>query len=180
RQVIAVAQPEMQNTPPGMLQPNIIKHDASATPVGNLVISSRSRSDRDLLDLTDNFLREELAGIEGLASAPVFGGVLRQVQVYVDPRKLDAHSLSPMEVARIVNTQSQILPTGEARFGPQTYYITSNSMVKTPEQFGQIPLKQVGSQVVRLSDVATVVDGQRWRTNTVLVDGRRAVYMPLL
>jgi multidrug efflux pump subunit AcrB len=179
-QVISLVQTEMQNMPPGMLQPTVLKYDASAIPVGNLVIRSNSRSDRDLLDLADNFLREELAGIEGLSSAPIFGGVLRQVMVYVDPRKLDAHGLSPMEVARIVNSQSQVLPTGEARFGPQTYYITSNSMVKTPAEFERIPIKQMESQVVRLGDVATVVDGQRWRTNTVLVDGRRAVYMPLL
>jgi multidrug efflux pump subunit AcrB len=179
-QVISLVQTEMQNMPPGMLQPTILKYDASAIPVGNLVISSNSRSDRDLLDLADTFLREELASIEGLASAPVFGGAFRQIMVYVDPRKLDAHDLSPMEVARIVNAQSQILPTGEARFGPQTYYVTSNSMVATPEQFARIPIKQVDSQVVRLGDVATIVDGQRWRTNTVLVDGRRAVYMPLL
>jgi multidrug efflux pump subunit AcrB len=179
-QVISLVQTEMQYMPPGMLQPTILKYDASAIPVGNLVLSSNSRSDRDLLDLADTFIREELASIEGLASAPVFGGVFRQVMVYVDPRKLDAHDLSPMEVARIVNSQSQILPTGEARFGPQTYYVTSNSMVPTPEQFARIPLKEVESQVVRLGDVATIIDGQRWRTNTVLVDGRRAVYMPLL
>jgi multidrug efflux pump subunit AcrB len=179
-QVISLVQTEMQNMPPGMLQPTIIKYDASAIPVGNLVIRSNRRSDRDLLDLADTTIREELANIEGLASAPVFGGVFRQVMVYVDPVKLQAHNLSPMEVARIVNSQSQIVPTGEARFGPQTYYVSSNSMVKTPEDFEQIPIKSQDSAVVRLGDVATVIDGQRWRTNTVLADGRRAVYMPLL
>jgi multidrug efflux pump subunit AcrB len=179
-QVISLVQTEMQNLPPGMLQPTILKYDASAIPVGNLVISSNSYSDRDLLDLADTRIREDLATVEGLASAPVFGGVFRQVMVYVDPRKLEAHNLSPMEVARIINTQSQVIPTGEARFGPQTYYVNSNSMVKTTEDFQKIPLKNVGAQVVHLGDVATIRDDQRWRTNTVLVDGRRAVYMPLL
>jgi multidrug efflux pump subunit AcrB len=179
-QVISLVQTEMQNMPPGMLQPTIIKYDATAIPVGNLVISSNSRSDRDLLDLADTRIREELANIEGLASAPVFGGVLRQVQIYVDPRALEAHALSPMEIARIVNTQSQIIPTGETRIGPQTYYVGSNSMVQYPRDFEKIPLRNVRDQVVRLGDVATVRDDERWRTNTVLVDGRRAVYMPLL
>jgi multidrug efflux pump subunit AcrB len=179
-QVISLVQGEMQNMPPGMLMPNIFKYDASAIPVGNLVISSRTRNDKELLDLADHQIRDELAGIEGLSAAPVFGGVFRQVQVYVDPLKLQANNLSPMEVARIVNTQSQVIPTGEARFGPQTYYVNSNSMVKTPEEFGNIPLKSEGRRVVYLKDVAQVVDGERWRTNTVLADGRRAVYMPLL
>jgi multidrug efflux pump subunit AcrB len=179
-QVIALVQTEMQNMPPGMLQPTVLKYDASAIPVGNLVISSTSVSDRDLLDLADTRIREELATVEGLASAPVFGGVFRQVQVYVDPRKLESLDLTPMEVARILNTQSQVIPTGEARFGPQTYYVGSNSMARTAEDFRKIPLKNVGAQMVRLGDVADVKDDQRWRTNTVLIDGRRSVFMPLL
>jgi HAE1 family hydrophobic/amphiphilic exporter-1 len=179
-QVIALVQTEMQNMPPGLLQPTVLKYDASAIPVGNLVISSVSRSDRDLLDLADTRIRSDLATVEGLASAPVFGGVFRQMQVYVDPRKLESLNLSPTEIARVLAAQSQVIPTGEARFGPQTYYVSSNSMAKTEEEFRRIPIKNVGAQVVRLGDVAEVMDGQRWRTNTVLVDGRRAVYMPLL
>ncbi len=179
-QVISLVQGEMQNLPPGMLFPNILKFDATAIPVGQLVISSKGRGDKELLDLADTRIREELAGVPGLASAPVFGGVFRQVQIYVDPVKLEAHDLSPMEVARIVNTQSQVIPTGEARFGPQTYYVNSNSMVQTPADFEKIPIKAMGRRIVYLGDVAKVVDGERWRTNTVLADGRRAVYMPLL
>ncbi len=166
--------------PPGMLMPSVLKYDASAIPVGNLVIRSPTRDDKELLDLADTTLREELAGIDGLASAPVFGGVFRQVQIYVRPRDLEALKLSPLEVARIVNNQSQIVPTGEVRIGDRTAYVSSNSMVTTPKEFEKIPLWNDGRKIVTLGDVADVVDGQRWRTNTVRVDGKRAVYMPLL
>jgi multidrug efflux pump subunit AcrB len=179
-QVISMVNGEMQNLPPGMLPPTILKYDASSIPVGNLVISSNQRDDKFLLDLADHQLKDELAGIEGLASAPVFGGVFRQVQIYVHPRTLEAMKLSPMDVARLVNNQSLVIPTGELRIGPQTYYVTSNSMMATPKDFEKIPLFTDGRKVVYLGDVAEVVDGNRWRTNTVRVDGRRAVYMPLL
>lgn len=179
-QVISIVNGEMQNMPPGMLPPSILKFDASAVPVGNLLISSQNRDDKDLLDFADHKLRELLAGIEGLASAPVFGGVFRQVQIYVHPRSLEALKLSPMDVARIVNNQSQVLPTGEIRIGNQTYYVTSNSMAATPKDFEKIPLYNDGRKIVYLSDVADVLDATRWRTNTVHVDGQRAVYMPLL
>jgi multidrug efflux pump subunit AcrB len=179
-QVIALVSGEMQNMPPGMLMPTILKYDASAIPVGNLVISSDSRDDKYLLDLADHTLRDELAGVEGLASAPVFGGVLRQVQIFVDPRRLEAYKLSPLSVVEQVNKQSQIVPTGEIRVGKQTYYVISNSMVQSPEEFNRIPIGTDGRKVVYLGDVAEVVDGVRWRTNSVRVDGRRAVYMPLL
>src|SRR6516162_10169734 len=128
-QVVSLVTGEMQNLPPGMLPPSILKYDASAIPVGNLIISSHTRDDKYLLDLADHQLRDELAGIEGLASAPVFGGVFRQVQIYVHPRTLEALKLSPMDVARIVNNQSQVIPTGEMRIGEQNYMVTSNSMV---------------------------------------------------
>ncbi len=179
-QVISLVSGEMQNLPPGMLPPSILKFDASAVPVGNLIISSNRRDDRELLDLADHEIREEMATVEGLASAPVFGGVFRQVQIYVHPRTLEALKLSPMDVARIVNTQSQIIPTGEIRIGPQNYYVASNSMVGDPKAFEKVPLWSDGRRVVYLGDVANIVDAMRWRTNTVLVDGRRAVYTPLL
>src|SRR4051794_38768037 len=127
-QVISLVNGEMQNMPPGMLPPSILKYDASAIPVGNLVIRSQSRDDRALLDFADHELRDALTGVEGLASAPVFGGVFRQVQIYVHPRSLEALKLSPLDVARIVNTQSQVIPTGEIRIGDQNYYVLSNSM----------------------------------------------------
>ncbi|MBI2808568.1 MAG: efflux RND transporter permease subunit [Planctomycetes bacterium] len=179
-QVISLVNGEMQNMPPGMLPPSVLKFDASAIPVGNLIITSNRRTDKELLDIADYQLREELAGIEGLASAPVFGGVFRQVQIYVHPRSLESLKLSPLEVARIVNQQSQIIPTGEIRIGDQNYYVISNSMVGTPKDFEKIPLYNDGRKIVHLGDVANVVDATRWRTNTVHVDGKRAVYMPLL
>src|SRR5262249_34257003 len=183
-QVIALVNGEMQFMPPGMLPPTIFKLDASAIPVGQMVITSNRRDDRELLDLADHAIRDQMANIEGLAAAPVFGGIFRQVQIYVHPRTLEALKLSPMDVARIVNTQSQVIPTGEIRIGPpdkgQTYYVSSNSMVADPKDFAKIPLFNDGRKIVYLGDVANIVDGSRWRTNTVHVDGRRAVYMPLL
>src|SRR5215470_7963526 len=157
-QVVSLVASELQNLPPGMLPPTIMKYDATAVPVGDLVISSETRDDRYLLDLADHQLRDELAGLEGLTSAPVFGGVFRQVQIYVHPRTLEALNLSPMDVARIVNSQSQVIPTGEIRIGDQNYYVLSNSMVGTPKDFEKIPLFNDGRKIVFLGDVAQVVD----------------------
>src|SRR5919204_1198364 len=179
-QVLSLVNSEMQYLPPGMVLPTIMKYDASSIPVGNLVISSPSRDDKFLLDYADHQLREELAGIEGLSAAPVFGGVFRQVQIYVHPRSLEALGMSPLDVARVVNTQSQVIPTGEIRIGNQNYYVRSNAMVQDTKDFGSIPIYNDGRKVVYLRDVADVLDASRWRTNVVRVDGRRAVYMPLL
>src|SRR5207244_10178917 len=112
------------------------------------IITSSTRDDKFLLDFADNRLRDELIGIEGLSSAPVFGGVFRQVQIYVHPRALEALKMSPLEVARIVNNQSQVIPTGEIRIGDQNYYVISNSMVSAPKDFEKIPLYSDGRKIV--------------------------------
>src|SRR5207244_6355689 len=72
------------------------------------------------------------------------------------------------------------IPSGEIRIDKQNYYVRSNALVQDPKDFENIPLYNDGRKIVRLKDVAEVVDGTRWRTNTVRVNGRRAVYMPLL
>src|SRR5262249_28021725 len=100
-QVVSLVASELQNLPPGMLPPTVMKYDATAVPVGDLVISSETRDDKYLLDFADHQLRDELADLKGLTSAPVFGGVFRQVQIYVHPRTLEAMKMSHMDVARV-------------------------------------------------------------------------------
>ena len=179
-QVNALVYGELQFLPPGMQPPSVLKYDASSVPVGNLVLTSNRRDDKYLLDLADHELRDELAGVEGLAAAPVFGGVFRQIQVYVRPAALEAYRVSPYEVAGLVNRQSQVFPGAELRLDNQNFLLGSNSLARTPREFEDLPLWADGRKVVHLRDVARVEDGTRWRTNTVRVDGRPAVFMPLL
>src|SRR5262249_31478267 len=178
-QDIALVNAETQHLPPRMLPAAVLNYDPRAIRLPHLTISSRRgdahvlhdlRDVKFLLDLGDFRLREELAGIEGLASAPVFGGVFRQVQIYVPPRALESLNMSPLDVARIVNPQSTVIPTGEIRIDRQNYYVRSNALVKQPKDFHDIPLYNDGRKIVKLGDVAEVVDGQRWRTNIVRVD----------
>jgi HAE1 family hydrophobic/amphiphilic exporter-1 len=179
-QVNALVYGELQFLPPGMQPPGVFKYDASSIPVGSLVITSDRHDDKYLLDLADHELRDELAGVEGLAAAPVFGGVFRQIQIYARPESLEAYRLSPFELAGLVNKQSQVFPGAELRLHDQNFLLGSNSMARTPREFEDLPLWSEGRKVVYLRDVARVEDGVRWRTNTVRVDGRRAVFMPLL
>ena len=71
-------------------------------------------------------MRNQIANVPGASVPQPFGGKYRQIQVYVDPVKLEAHQLSPMDVVRTVNEANPILPAGDVRIGPADYNIYTN------------------------------------------------------
>ncbi len=70
-----------------------------------------------------------------------FGGKYRQIMVYADPVKLEAHQLSLMDVVRTVNDANLILPAGDVQIGPQDYNIYTNSQLRTVDEIDQLPIK---------------------------------------
>ena len=149
---------EMQNMPPGMLPPSVLKYDASSIPVGNLVITSENRDDKYLLDLADHEFRDELAGIEGLAAAPVFGGVFRQVQIYVHPRRWRPQAVADTRWPASSTRRARYSRRRNAHRQPElTTQLQQHGA--TPKDFEKIPLWSDGRKVVYLGDVANVVDG---------------------
>ena len=109
-----------------------------------------------------------------------FGGRYRQIMVYVDPLKLQAHQLSPMDVVRQVNESNLILPAGDVKIGPFDYNLYSNSQAPTPDAINSMPLKTVGQSSVMVADIGKAVDAQAIQTNIVRVDGQPSVYLPIL
>jgi multidrug efflux pump subunit AcrB len=109
-----------------------------------------------------------------------FGGKYRQIMVYVDPLKLEAHHLGVMDVVRSVNDANLILPAGDVSIGNRNYSIYANSQVETIEEINRIPLKTVEGSSVMVADVGQAQDASQIQTSVVRVDGQRSVYLPVL
>jgi multidrug efflux pump subunit AcrB len=109
-----------------------------------------------------------------------FGGKYRQIMVYADPYKLEAHQLSLMDVVRSVNESNLILPAGDVQVGPLDYNIYTNSQLRSVGEIDQLPVKMVGESPVRVADIGHAEDGHQIQTNIVRVDGQRSVYVPVL
>jgi multidrug efflux pump subunit AcrB len=109
-----------------------------------------------------------------------FGGTYRQIQVFVDPMKLEAHQLSLMDVVNAINNSNLILPAGDVRIGNRDYNIYANSQVPKAEEINQIPLKSVGLGSVLVADVGKAEDAGAIQTNIVRIDGQKSVYIPIL
>src|SRR4029079_4251703 len=102
----------------------------------------------ELRDLGQYNVRNQVANVPGASVPQPFGGRYRQIMVYVDPLKLDAHQLSLMDVVRSVNDANLILPAGDVKIGPRDYNLYANSQVEQIDDINKIPLKTIGQSSV--------------------------------
>jgi len=175
---LALAQ--LRRLPPGTLPPVVLKFDASSLPVCLVTVGGRGFNETQLRDLAQFSVRNQMASVPGASVPQPFGGGYRQIMVYANPYKLEAHDLSLMDVVRTVNRSNLILPAGDVPIGSLDYNIYTNSQLPSIEEIDQLPIKVVGQSIVRLADVAYAKDSHQIQTNVVRVNGRRAVYTPVL
>ncbi|MGB2889503.1 MAG: efflux RND transporter permease subunit [Candidatus Acidiferrales bacterium] len=171
---------DLRRLPPGTLPPVVEKFDASSLPVCLITLKGEGLSETRLRDLGQFDVRNQLATVPGASVPPPFGGKYRQIMVYVDPDKLQAYQLSPMDVVRAVNESNLILPAGDAKIGPYDYNIYTNSQFRDVRGINNLPLKTVGQSTVTVSDVGKAEDANQIQTNIVRVDGQRSVYLPIM
>jgi multidrug efflux pump subunit AcrB len=175
-----LAMADLRRLPPGTLPPVVEKFDASSLPVCLITLKGKGLSETELRDLGQFQVRNQLATVAGASVPPPFGGKYRQIMVYVDPAKLQAYQLSPMDVVRAVDNANLILPAGDAKIGPYDYNIYSNSQFRDVKGINTLPLKTVGQSTVTVADVGHAEDGHQIQTNVVRVDGQHSVYLPIL
>src|ERR1700756_832328 len=175
-----LAMADLRRLPPGTLPPVVLKFDASSLPVCLITLKGQGLNETQLQDLGRFNVRNQIANVPGASVPQPFGGRYRQIMVYVDPLKLQAHQLSPMDVVRTVNDGNLILPAGDVKIGPYDYNLYTNSQAPTPNAINTMPLKTVGQSAVLVGDVGKAVDAQAIQTNIVRVDGQPSVYLPIL
>jgi multidrug efflux pump subunit AcrB len=175
-----LAMAQLRRLPPGTLPPVVLKFDASSLPVCLVTFKGEGLNETQLRDLAQFQVRNQIAGVPGASVPQPFGGRYRQIMVYTDPYKLEAHQLSPMDVVRSVNKSNLILPAGDAQVGLLDYNIYTNSQLRTVKEINDLPVKTVGQSPVRVSDIGYAKDAQQIQTNLVRVDGQRSVYVPVL
>ncbi len=165
--------------PPGSNPPFIIRFDASTLPIGQLVVSSNKRSNNELLDLANVYVRSSFTSIPGLIAPAPFGGNVRTVVIKVDPVLLRSHNLTPDQIVAAIRVNNQATPAGNVRIGDLNYLTPSNTSLKTIKEFGDIPLFSGSVQNLYLKDVATVEDGADITVSYALVNGKRSIYLPI-
>jgi len=175
-----LAMADLRRLPQGTLPPVVLQFDASSLPVCLVTLKGEGLNETRLKDLAQFQVRNQIANVPGASVPQPFGGRYRQIMVYVDPLKLEAHQLSLMDVVHAVNDSNLILPAGDVRIGPKDYNIYANAQLPDAEEINRIPLKTVGNASVMVADVGEAKDSGTIQTNIVRIDGQQSVYIPVL
>jgi len=175
-----LAMANLRRLPPGTLPPVVLKFDAANLPVCLITLKGEGLNETQLKDLAQFTVRNQVANVPGASVPQPYGGRYRQIMVYVDPVKLEAHQMSVMDVVDSLNKSNLILPAGDVRIGMKDYNIYANSQVPVVDQINDLPLKTVGNASVMVADIGQARDGGQLQTNIVRVDGQHSVYIPVL
>src|SRR6202034_1832590 len=178
-----LAMAQLRRLPPGTLPPVVLKFDASSLPVCLITLRGQGLNETQLHDLGQFTVLNQIANVPGASVPQPFGGKYRQIQVYVDPVKLQAHQLSVMDVVHSVNESNLILPAGDVRIGPKDYNVYANSQIPVVDEINAMPIKtdkqdRIGESVF-VGDVGKAVDSGQLQYNIVRVDGQHSVYIPI-
>ena len=175
-----LAMADLGRLPKGTLPPVVMKFDASSLPVCLVTLKGQGLSEAQLRDTGQYAVRDQLATARGASVPPPFGGKYRQIMVYVDPLKLQAHGLSVMDVVDAINKNNLILPAGDAKIGPYDYDIYTNSEIEHVPDLNKVPLKTVQNRYVTVADVGSAKDASTIQLGIVRVGGQRSVYLPIM
>ena len=166
--------------PEGTVPPQVVRFDASSVPVGQLVFESKSRSLNEIQDFASSRVRPMFSRIEGVSSPPPFGGNQRTIVIKVNPQLVRSYKLTPEEIIKAIVTNNQPSPAGNIRIGDRALMTPVNSLVRRPEDFLHIPIRVGTGPTVFVRDIGTVEDAADITVSYALINGRRAVYIPVV
>ena len=151
--------------------PVMFKFNTANMPILGFSVTATENIEK-LEDTVNDDIVDVLKRVPGVGTAEAFGGLERQINVFLDPAKLSAHGLSVAAIAAAIDADNQTEPAGNVKIGTVDYTIRVPGEFATPEEVGLVVVKRDGDKVVRVSDVARVEDGFAEETRVVERMGR--------
>jgi multidrug efflux pump subunit AcrB len=176
-QTTAIVQTILKSLPPGTTPPLVAIFSASTVPVIQIGLTSDSLSEQQLFDFGNNFIRTQLATVQGAALPFPYGGKQRLISVDINSAALQSKGLSPVDIVSAINAQNLILPTGTVKLGSLEYTVEMNGSPLTVDGLNDLPVKTVNGATIYMRDVAHIRDGFSPQTNIVRANGQRGVLM---
>jgi HAE1 family hydrophobic/amphiphilic exporter-1 len=155
-------------------QPIVQKLDTDAAPVVRIAVSA-PRSPREVTDVADKKIKQQIESINGVGQVTIIGGRLREIQVWVDPDKLRAFNVTVAQVADAVRAQNLEVPGGRIDEGVRELTVRTMGRIVTPSDFNNLVVGSRGAYSVKLSDVGYAEDGAEEARTEARLNGQPAV-----
>src|SRR5262245_56098807 len=169
----------MPALPSNSLPPVVLPFDPTGTlPLGIITVSNQEMSEAEVKDLARVQVRNALGRVRGAVAPVVVGGKDRRVMIYLDPQKLEAYRLSPVDVVKALDGGNFMTTPGSAYFGEDQVALDSNVMYRDVEEFNDLPLR-FGDTQIYLRDVGHAHDANVIQKSRVRINGRAQVYIPV-
>lgn len=179
-QTTSYAMSDMFYLPPGTIPPMLMPIDPTATlPLCLVVVDSPGMNEQQLYDIAYYELRNKLQSIQGVISPAVFGGKLRRIYAYMDPRKLEAYGLTLMDVQNQLAKYNVLIPAGNMKVGQEDFQLFTNAVPETIDDLNDSVIKTIDGVPVRISDIGRVENSSQIQSNIVRINGGRKAYIPI-
>ncbi len=165
--------------PSGVEEPVIERLDPADMPIITLSVSSPQLSTKDLTSLTEKIIRKRLENIEGVGSLKIVGGQRREIQVFLDPERMKAYSLTVPEVVLALRRENIEVPAGKVTSGAVEELVRVEGKVSDPKLFKNLIVKNIGGVPVHFSDIARISDGYEEQRTLALINGQRSLALEI-
>ena len=179
-QVTALSQSLLRLMPPGILPPYVLKYDASSVPIVQVSLGGQGLSQTELYDLGQNFVRGQLATINGAAVPLPYGGEQRSIMVDVEPLQLAANHLTASDLSLALSNQNLVTPSGTEKMGDREYLVGTNSSPATIAELNALPVRTANGAVVQMKDVAWIHNGYQPQTSYVSENGQASALLTVI
>jgi hydrophobic/amphiphilic exporter-1 (mainly G- bacteria), HAE1 family len=170
----------LRELPSGIEQPIISKVEPSAAPVLYLGVRGKGQSMRDLTEVADKKVRRQLETILGVGKVTIIGGRERQIHVKMDPLALRANGFTAIDVMNTLQQQNLMTPGGNLETGPESVTLRIDGRVTSVDAVGRLVMRAKDGRIIRLSDVARVVDDQEAVESLARYDGEEVVVLSIV
>lgn len=143
----------LSNLPPDVDMPIVAKADADATPIVFLTIKSDTRNLLELTDLANNVFKERLQTISGVGSVQIWGERKYAMRLWLDPARLSAFQLTPVDVKNALNKENVELPSGRIEGDNTELSIRTSGRLVTEEDFDNLIVKESEGSIIRVKDL---------------------------
>ncbi|HET8649383.1 MAG TPA: efflux RND transporter permease subunit, partial [Gemmatimonadales bacterium] len=161
--------------PTEMEEPILSRLDPGVLPVLSIALTSNTVSASTLTRLVDPDILRELRSVPGVAEADLIGGVQRELSVYLRPADLQAAGVSVSQVVQALGQQNLAAPVGRVTGPLDEFSIRLRGRLDTPEEFQKLVVGQRNGELIRLGQVATVVDGTEEQRDAAFYNSKQAV-----